>query len=177
MSVVVTVETRLPADGTTSEVGEGPEAEVRFSPGFATPCSVLAVISLSIHCNCSGVNGGNSAALSPSSAITLEKLLCAPPELLIARRLHCTETPMRTTGTAYRASPSLHRNSYAHHRNCLLRVAFTAHCCASSSTRQLKRPHYFRRPPPLSCTARIAAPPRPSAIEPALPRGPQPPGR
>ena len=69
------------------------------------------------------------------------------------------------------------RNSYAHHRNCLLRVAFTAHCCASSSTCQLKRPHYFRRPPPLSCTARIAAPPRPSAIEPALPRGPQPPGR
>ena len=90
MSVVVTVEARLPADGTTIEVGEGPEAEVGFSPGFATPCSVLAVISLSIHCNCSGVNGGNSAALFPSFSITLEKLLCAPPELLIARRLHCT---------------------------------------------------------------------------------------
>ena len=136
----------LDSESTGSPPGQRNIPEVGFSPGFATPCSALAVISLSIHCNCSGVNGGNSAALFPSFAITIdsgvEKLLCAPPELLIARRLHCT----------------------------LLR--FQLHPSAKKTT---------LLPPPAAAelyyTARIAAPPRPFAIEPALPRGPQPPGR
>ena len=54
------------------------------------------------------------------------------------------------------------RNSHAHHRNCLLRVAFTAHCCASSSTRQLYKKTTLLPPPAaaeLYCPHRCAAAP------------------
>ena len=105
MLVGVTVEVRLPAGGATSEVGEGPETDVDgFSPGFSTPelsCWVLAVMSWSIHCSCSGVKGGNWPVLSPYSAI-----------------MYVRETLMCTTKT-------------------VMHVAFAAHCCTASSTRQL----------------------------------------
>ena len=78
----VTVETRLPAAGVTKGTGTelgtelGTEVEVS-SPESPPPVlsrpgagSVLAVISRSIHCSCSGVNGGNWSA-SPSLAILL----------------------------------------------------------------------------------------------------------